>query len=473
MVDQKDGVIMMPRTLSRVGICELQESLAVLAKYRQRARRAAAAKEWASSSAGKAQALKAENEVARAKFEAMNKPPKTKPSEPYPGTREEFFGDKKKKPAEKAGAGWDLKGKARTLAGYSLLGLGYGAHLAGGSGEPQYESAGIVARCKLREQGCLMETPRYMKEFTKLSPKGRKKIWKAVIPEGKTRSLPNAQLGFGTEKNVHASVTGRHGDSATAVFKGDKDKSPEDWRSKFEGKTLKQKYADMKWLEQKGLGPKMLGEHKRGYVMERMRPPTGKNLPALRKLSRKLAGSSNIYTPRIKGAEGQGFARINTGGKQNALLVDVGIQTQSPKLAPYSHNVLISKRGHARISDPIIYKESRVIQDIVARCKLRENGRVKESWIYGKSDPKYATEAMDVLKRGEEALPRSVLMKQERGIPAGGASVHALKLRDLRRKFMDERGPQELANRIGGIKKRRFFTSKTFPKLKTALRSVL
>lgn len=252
MVNQKDGVTMMPRTLSRVGICELQESLAVLVKHRQRTRRAAAAKEWASSSAGKAQALKAENEVARAKFEAVNKLPKAKPSEPYPGTREEFFGDKKKKPAERAGAGWDLKGKARTLAGYSLLGLGYGAHLAGGSGEPQYESAGIVAR-----------------------------------------------------------------------------------------------------------------------------------------------------------------------------------------------------------------------------CKLRENGRVKESWIYGKSDPKYATEAMDVLKRGEEALPRSVLMKQERGIPAGGASVHALKLRDLRRKFMDERGPQELANRIGGIKKRRFFTSKTFPKLKTALRSVI
>jgi len=110
---------------------------------------------------------------------------------------------------------------------------------------------------------------------------------------------------------------------------------------------------------------------------------------------------------------------------------------------------------------------------IVARCKLRENGRVREAWLHGKSDPKYATEALDVLKRGEEALPRSVLMKQERGIPAGGASVHALKLRDLRRKFMDERGPQELANRMGGIKKRRFFTSATFPKLKTALRSVV
>jgi hypothetical protein len=396
---------------------------------------------------------------------------------------------KKKKPAEKAGASGEPSGW-RTAAGYGLLGMGGLATLAGGSGEPAYESAGIVARCKLREHGCLIETPRYMKEFAKLSQKGRKKIWRTVIPAGKTRSMPNAQLGFGTEKNVHASVTGGYGDSATAVFKGGKEKSPEAWRSKFEGKTLKQKYADMQWLEQKGLGPKMLGEHKRGYVMERMRPPTGKNLPALRKLSRKLARSSNIYTPRIRGAEGQGFARINTGSKQNALLVDIGIQTQSPRLAPYSHNVLISKRGHARISDPIIYKESSKTQNIVARCKLRENGRVREAWFHGKSDPKYATEALDVIQRASKSkdeLPepsRNTLMKQERGIPAGGADEHARDLVAKQRQFIKDRlatkeNPyQQLADRAGGLRRRRWFAVKPYPKLNppkvfSALRSVL
>jgi hypothetical protein len=202
MVDQKDGVTMMPRTLSRVGICELRESLAVLAKHRQRARRAAAAKEWASSSAGKAQALKAENEVARAKFEAANKPPKAKPSEPYPGTREEFFGDKKKKPAEKAGAGWDLKGKARTLAGYSLLSLGYGAHLAGGSGEPAYESAGIVSRCKLRENGRLRadhwyegkHDPKYATEALDVIQRASKS--KTELPEPSRNTLMKQERGI-------------------------------------------------------------------------------------------------------------------------------------------------------------------------------------------------------------------------------------------------------------------------------------
>ncbi len=260
---------MMPRTLSRVGVCELRESLATLAKHRQRTRRAAAVKSSVANSAEQAKTLKAENAAARSKYEAANKPPKVKPSEPYPGTREEFFGDKKKKPAEKASAGWDLKGKARTAAGYGLLGMGGLATLAGGSGEPQYESAGIIAR-----------------------------------------------------------------------------------------------------------------------------------------------------------------------------------------------------------------------------CKLRENGRVREAWFHGKSDPKYATEALDVIQRASKSkdeLPepsRNTLMKQERGIPAGGAREHARDLVAKQRQFIKDRlatkeNPyQQLADRAGGLRRRRWFAVKPYPKLNppkvfSALRSVL
>lgn len=271
---------MMPRTLSRVGVCELRESLAAIAKHRQRARRAAVKAnlprltpkvntpdtDW---SASVSKAVGDKPKVPRivdknwsAELDKVSgthyRPPQTPSAEV-----------KKKKPAEKAGAGWDLKGKARTAAGYGLLGMGGLATLAGGSGEPAYESAGIVAR-----------------------------------------------------------------------------------------------------------------------------------------------------------------------------------------------------------------------------CKLRENGRVREAWLHGKSDPKYATEALDVIQRASKSkdeLPepsRNTLMKQERGLPGGGAREHARDLVAKQRQFIKDRlatkeNPyQQLADRAGGLRRRRWFAAKPYPKLNppkvfSALRSVL
>jgi hypothetical protein len=193
----------------------------------------------------------------------------------------------------------------------------------------------------------LMETPRWARDFDKLS-KGAQKKLRGLMSPNESRQISTGRhhfLGDGAEKTVYKSLTGGK-DSATAVMRPRPlvppiVKSPS---GSLDNTTLPQRYKMMQELERKGVGVRMYKEHPKGYTMERMRPTTAANARAVKQLGGKLRRMSPYYQGVGNSHPDYPHAKVNFGNDSRVL-------------ADISHkNVMVDRKGRAKITDALFLR---------------------------------------------------------------------------------------------------------------------